>query len=1132
MADLLQYTGGVKSQGNLPETWTAPTSLFDTADRTDSAAGTFASATSRWTAPSSGLPDAFLFFAEFEYHDTSNGRFNPQARFEQISGTGTFESAFSGGYNRDTSEDRSYVATWAIYDQPSASATVDFQWKADADDATGGTERSNLQVIPIYYSEIGIYVSTSSALYGGTTPNQVTGFTASRESNTAAIEISSNVVTLKSDNADYLVLGGQFFEGRGGRTQRWHGFRVDGTKDDSSKAYSYYRNTSNDESGDIFSKLVRRATTDITIDQFCYRGDGVGASQGGADVDGSTPGVGAHVICVIELNSSAEVFTGSTNADSANLATTGPIDVSAFPTGTFSGDSSSFTRVSDTAVNAEQAMDLLFGFNVSTAQNTVAATQRWTARAELTVNGTEDTDFFAGDYMRNNQGSRDTFGWSANLVGVRALSLNDDVGFSVTELAGSEGGGGNIDSNSGWASMWGVNLDTLQAGGNDSIQASTSIAFSQNATVTATGYLAYAGDIVFSESATLSGLVTKGAWQGSAIAPYVLPIAPYTFTASGGPTQAATSIAFSETANLSGRGGIQASESVSFTASATIEALGVLQGAEQFSFSESASLTARASIQGATSIDLSETAVLRAVGSLLASDSVTFSETASLTAIGQLQGSTSIDFSASGLMSTGLAGSVSVTFSENATLGGIGALSAAASFAFSESADLNATGQLSAAESIAFSENATLSGDSGISANTSIAFSENATAQATGRLAAQAAIDFSESATASATGSIAAATSIAFGENATLSGGLGIAAATSVDFTATGTLTARGALASAISIEITDSGTLAGFGDLAATTSIAFSESAAITGVSVPFGGSAIAPYVLPIRPYVFSPQPSLIEADTSIAFSENATLTAIGALRASASIDFSESATISGGGIAASTSVDFSETANLTGVGRLAASTSIGFSESADIGATGDLSATTALSWSETAQISATAEIQGATTIAFSTSANLGDSVAGRMRGSTSLDFGQSATLFGLGRLSSTATVSFGDLGQITATGRLIASTSIDWSVTGSLDLTGDVQAATSIDWSESALLTATGQLAAQISLDFSTTALATQRQVVTGEIDVVCPDIGLVLSSTDSSLDVNCPDSGLNVVCPDGGLVVTTVDSKLDVL
>lgn len=468
---LFKASGGTTTL--IPTTsWAAPVGMFPTTDRNDDTTYTWVSATSTLTLPLSGLADGYLLIAAFEFEDTSNGRHTPQGQIVQASGTGNFVGGPTGGYNRDNSEDRAYVRTWAFVDSPSASATFQFQWKRDTDTPTGGTVRSEFQVIPLYYSNHGIYSSTSASLYGGTTANQVTGFTAVDESDTAAIELSSNVVTVKTDNKRYLVLGSQFFEGRGGRTQRWHGLEIDGSVEHAAKAYSYYRNTSNDETGDMFTWLINRVTTDITIEQFCYRGDGVGASQGGADVDGSTPSVGDHALVVLELNDSAEVFWSSSNANSSNLATTGPVDLTPFPSANFNSDSASFSRVSDSAVNVEAATDVLFGANVSAAQNTVSATTRWTAYAEVTVDGVEVSDSFAGDYMRNNQGSQDTFGWSANLLGFQAFAADEDIGFSVTELSGSEGGGGNIDANSGWVGAWGINLATLQeAGGADALTA-------------------------------------------------------------------------------------------------------------------------------------------------------------------------------------------------------------------------------------------------------------------------------------------------------------------------------------------------------------------------------------------------------------------------------------------------------------------------------------------------------------------------------------------------------------------------------------------------------------------------------------------------------------------------------------
>ena len=456
MANLFKATGG--STSLIPTTsWSAPNGLFPTAARNDGSSYSFVSSTSTVTLPSSGLADGYLLVARYEFEDTSNGRCNPQGKVVQASGTGGFVSGLAGGFNRDNSEDRAYVHTWAFVNNPSASATFQFQWKRDTDTPTGGTVRSSIEVIPLHYADIGLYTSTSSALYGGTTPNQVTGFTGTDGTN---ITLSSNVISVTGDNKRYLVLGSQFFEGRGGRTQRWHGLRIDGVKEDAAKAYSYYRNTSNDESGDMFTWLLETSTATITIDQFCYRGDGVANGDGGADIDGSIPSVGDHALVVLELNDSAEVFRSSNSTDSGDL-TSSPTDINVNEVTDFN-DADSFTDLVDTSINCVQTADYLFGGNVSAASNNVANTQRWTAYSELHVNGTEDATIFGGDYLRNDQSTTSTFGWSANLMGFTALTAGDDVGLSVTQLTGSEAGGDAI-TPAGWTGFWGLNLDTLEA---------------------------------------------------------------------------------------------------------------------------------------------------------------------------------------------------------------------------------------------------------------------------------------------------------------------------------------------------------------------------------------------------------------------------------------------------------------------------------------------------------------------------------------------------------------------------------------------------------------------------------------------------------------------------------------------
>ena len=466
MAECLEVLNGTTTL--LPTTtWAAPNGLFGaSADRNDNTAFGWADSTSTITLPSTIDADGYLFLWGFEFEDTSNGRHNPQGRMIQASGTGDFASAVTGGYNRDNSEDRAYVSGWSFVNNPSASSTYTFQWRRDSDTPTGGTVRAFIQCVPLYYSDVGIYTSTSTTATGGTTPSQITGFTGTDGTN---ITISSNVVTMTGDNKSYLCLGSGYHQGIGSsRTQRWFGFRIDGTWDDSAKGCMYFRNTSNADGGESFIKGIRTATADVTVDVAQYRGDGVGAGQGGADVDSNTTGSNSqHSLVVIELNDDAEVFFSTDSVGGQEFALTGPVDVDIASTGDIDhNDSGSFTRSSDTAVNCEQAMDLVAFANVSHAResSSIGSGSRWTVHGEFTINGTEQTDKgFHGNYNRGNQSTQDCHGSSCNCAGLFAVALNDDIGVSNQELSGTEGGAGDIETQAGWVGFGLINLDSLEA---------------------------------------------------------------------------------------------------------------------------------------------------------------------------------------------------------------------------------------------------------------------------------------------------------------------------------------------------------------------------------------------------------------------------------------------------------------------------------------------------------------------------------------------------------------------------------------------------------------------------------------------------------------------------------------------
>ena len=458
---LARWTGS--SVSVFPTTsWAAPNGAFPTQARNDNSDYTWTSSTSTLTLPSSNLADGYLIIGRIQVACTHNNRNTISTQIVQTSGTGNFIGTPTSSYSRNNNNNENYGTCFAFVDNPSASSTYQFQWKREVGDGTpaGSITRSSIDVKPLYYADVGIYASTSTSLYGGTTPNQVTLSSTVLEG--INITRSANVVTVTGDNKYYLILQAQYYEGRGdSRTQRWIGFDYDGTQDDAAKSYFYSRDSGTDFSGSHVIDLIETATASRTIELNCYRGDGIANNQGGADVDGSAASVGDHSLVVIELNDSAEVLRSTnTSATNQNIDLGGtPADISGVNTVTFN-DSASFTKVSATSINTEKAMDALVGANISGASRTVSSGTRYTGEAELTINGTEDINIFHGDYLRGNQSTTDTFGYAANPVGFVALSSGDDIGFSCTE----NGDSGDATIQAGWAGFWVVNLKTLEGG--------------------------------------------------------------------------------------------------------------------------------------------------------------------------------------------------------------------------------------------------------------------------------------------------------------------------------------------------------------------------------------------------------------------------------------------------------------------------------------------------------------------------------------------------------------------------------------------------------------------------------------------------------------------------------------------
>ncbi len=431
--------------------------MFGTQARNDGSAYTFTDSIATLTLPSSNLADGYLIIVRMVLHDTSSGRVSITGRVQQTGGTGNFVNFQTGGYSRDALNDDCYHSCGGFVDNPSASATFQYQWERESDPPTGGTTKSSFDVIPFFYSDIAMYDGSDLGAYNGTTPNVTTIANTVLEGTN--ITRTGNVVTVTGDRKRYFIMSSQWWQNRGSnRTQRILGLDVDGSQVLGCQGVSYHKQASADGVGCHIHHLIETVEDSRTIEVTSYRGDGVANGDGGCDVDGQTPTQGQQGLVVIELNNSAEVFQTSDATGLQALDSATPLDINAVRTTDFI-DSDSWSKVGTVGMenNKGASFDALTGANVWAASTNVNLDQRGLYEGNITVDGVEDADVFHGSYMRGEQSTFDQFGIALNPIGWIDLADNEDLGVSTTQI-----GQTNVpDTQAGTVGMWGINIDSM-----------------------------------------------------------------------------------------------------------------------------------------------------------------------------------------------------------------------------------------------------------------------------------------------------------------------------------------------------------------------------------------------------------------------------------------------------------------------------------------------------------------------------------------------------------------------------------------------------------------------------------------------------------------------------------------------
>lgn len=399
----------------------------------------------------------YLLIATLKYDDSSNGRFTPEARFT-YTGSGNFVTSYGSGYTRNTANRTAWVRAIGLVWGAAADDDVQLEVRRDTDAPTGGSvaNASHFQVVRLDTSTaVGMYTDTSdTGGYDSQTWTDAPFNNIVYESDTSAIERQSGNTDfrLKSNNTTFLVGYGMAFSGATNRVTRSTKI-VAGTSDiENSFAYAYARDASNEYADPNGLFLYRNTSTSTDLSVQAQRDNST--SNAGVARRTSTSGM-----FIVELPSAAEVFISHDSTGAQDVGgTSGDFNIMR---DVDHNNSAAFTKVDNTTMNCEKAMDVLLMMQAYGERSDTSGT-RMTAGTRFEIQGADQSVGEHGDYLRGNESSG---GPSYNVgfasAGLFSVSSGDDV-----QVEWFDGGdNGSTDYTTGDAvGFSALNLDTLTGG--------------------------------------------------------------------------------------------------------------------------------------------------------------------------------------------------------------------------------------------------------------------------------------------------------------------------------------------------------------------------------------------------------------------------------------------------------------------------------------------------------------------------------------------------------------------------------------------------------------------------------------------------------------------------------------------
>jgi hypothetical protein len=288
------------------------------------------------------------------------------------------------------------------------------------------------------------------------------------------------------------------------------------------------------------------------------------------------------------------------------------------------------------------------------------------------------------------------------------------------------------------------------------------------------------------------------------------------------------SMAFSNSALLSGIAPITGSSALTLTPTGAITGAGVLTGSAAMLITPTAATDGTAAILGTAAITLTPTGTLLGAGAVTGAAAILITPTGTLLGSGTLAGSTAMLFTPSGttLGAGALAGAAAILFTPLGGLSGLGssALSGAVAVTITPTSTLLGSAVLSGSTALTLTPAAILGGSTPATGTISLTFTTAGATTGAGRLAGSVGVDLGVSGTALGAGVLAGLSEINFSPAADLTGFRFAAGTAAMNFSPAATLIGIGNLEGVAGVTFTPLATIAASGALAGTAAVTFTN--------------------------------------------------------------------------------------------------------------------------------------------------------------------------------------------------------------------------------------------------------------------------------------------------------------------